>query len=127
MTEAERKLVAYLTREAGRPLSPQEIALSLEQARAFEGLPLRRKPTVDEMRRHALWFCVDRITVERCKRPSQARALSEVEEIRIAPIKGAISYATAMHEIGHVLGATSAAAASWCASGGPGSGREVMR
>ena len=36
MTEAERKLVAYLTREAGRPLTACEVRLALAQAQAIK-------------------------------------------------------------------------------------------
>jgi hypothetical protein len=39
-----------------------------------------------------------------CKRPSRARAARELEEIHIAPVRSRLSYATALHEIGHVLG-----------------------
>lgn len=54
---------------------------------------------------HALSFCeVHDIAVYWVKRPSQAHALREIEEIHIAPIKSTISYATALHEIGHILG-----------------------
>jgi hypothetical protein len=38
MTEAERKLVADLTREAGQPLTACEVRLALAQAAAIEGL-----------------------------------------------------------------------------------------
>jgi hypothetical protein len=59
----------------------------------------------DDLRAHALSFCeAHGIAVYWVKRPSQAHALHEAEQIHIAPIKSAISYATALHEIGHVLG-----------------------
>jgi hypothetical protein len=60
--------------------------------------------TVDEMRRHvfALWGGEDEI--EWCDRPSQAYAIREAGVIRIAPIKSEVSYATALHEIGHIYG-----------------------
>jgi hypothetical protein len=37
-------------------------------------------------------------------RPDRAQAVHEFEEIWIAPIYSEISYATALHEIGHILG-----------------------
>jgi len=58
-----------------------------------------------DLQAHALSFCSDHdIVVHWVKRPAQSFALNEAEEIHIAPIKSAISYATALHEIGHILG-----------------------
>jgi hypothetical protein len=38
------------------------------------------------------------------KRLSASYSLRECDEIRIAPIRGPLSYATALHEVGHMLG-----------------------
>ena len=38
------------------------------------------------------------------KRPTRAYSCTEGSEIWIAPIRSRVSYATAMHEIGHILG-----------------------
>lgn len=39
-----------------------------------------------------------------CRRPYQAYAIRELDEVQIAPIRSALSYAVALHEIGHILG-----------------------
>src|SRR4051812_19656709 len=44
------------------------------------------------------------ITRSQCQRPTQAWAGREISEICIPPIRSAISYATALHEIGHIVG-----------------------
>jgi hypothetical protein len=44
------------------------------------------------------------INVEWCDRPSRAWGSHIAELICIAPIRSAISYATALHEIGHIRG-----------------------
>ena len=50
-------------------------------------------------------ICSDReIGVRWCKRIHQSKAMYDFEEIVIAPIRSAISYAVALHEIGHILG-----------------------
>src|SRR5262249_12330211 len=38
------------------------------------------------------------------RRSGRAHAAAALQVIRIAPIRSAISYATALHEIGHILG-----------------------
>jgi antirestriction protein ArdC len=38
------------------------------------------------------------------RRPSEAFSLREFEEIETAPIRSNISYAVALHELGHLLG-----------------------
>ena len=65
---------------------------------------MKRKPTIEEMRQHVvdLWGGEDEI--EWCARPSQAYALRDAGVICIAPITSAISYAVALHEIGHIRG-----------------------
>lgn len=58
-----------------------------------------------EMHEHVLSICAAHdIGVVWCRRPGHSYALHEFEEIVIAPIKSAVSYAVALHEIGHVLG-----------------------
>ena len=44
------------------------------------------------------------IEVEFIRRPSRAQAATGLQLIRIAPIRSAISCATALHEVGHILG-----------------------
>jgi hypothetical protein len=57
------------------------------------------------MREHVIRLCIERdIVVTWCERPNQAWASREIEEVCIPPILSEISYATAMHEIGHLLG-----------------------
>ena len=61
--------------------------------------------TVEQMRQHILRLCEAReYHVTCCARPRQSYALREAEEIQIAPIKSALSYATALHEVGHLEG-----------------------
>src|SRR5258708_21169384 len=60
---------------------------------------------VEQMREHIMSLIKRHdIVVEWCRRPTQASAIHVAEEIRIAPIQSAISYATALHEIGHIVG-----------------------
>jgi hypothetical protein len=57
------------------------------------------------MRQHVSKLCREhQITCHEVKRPNQAYALREADEIGIALIRSAVSYAAAMHEIGHHLG-----------------------
>lgn len=61
--------------------------------------------TPAEMNDHVLSICAEHaVVVAWCKRPGRAYALREFEEIVIAPVKSEISYAVALHEIGHVRG-----------------------
>ena len=61
--------------------------------------------TVQDMHDHVMALCAKHeVTVSWCRRPTQAWAAREIEEIQIAPIKSAISYSAAMHELGHILG-----------------------
>jgi hypothetical protein len=63
------------------------------------------KRNVEQMRQHVLDLCATSdIVLNWCNRPSQAVAFRELEEISIPPIKSALSYATALHEIGHIKG-----------------------
>ena len=61
------------------------------------------------------------------KRPSKAFALHECERNPLPHIRSQISYATALHEFGHIKGRHHAAEASWYASAGRGTGRDPMR
>jgi hypothetical protein len=58
------------------------------------------------MHRHVLDLCAKHgITIYAwCRRLSQCHALTDRDEIRIVPIKSKISYASALHEIGHLRG-----------------------
>jgi hypothetical protein len=65
----------------------------------------RRNPNIARLRQHVRDLCKHhRITVYRCRRSQQACAQRESKQIAIPPIKSAKTYATAMHELGHVLG-----------------------
>jgi hypothetical protein len=62
-------------------------------------------PTREALRQHVLSLCERHdIVVHWCRRPARAKAIYEFEEITIAPVRSLTSYATAMHEIGHILG-----------------------
>ena len=58
----------------------------------------------EAMRRHVLDVCQDHDIQITWARGSKAWALSGGEEIVIPPIRSAITYAVALHEIGHVMG-----------------------
>jgi hypothetical protein len=61
--------------------------------------------SIQDMHQHVVGLCSEHeITYTWCRRPTQAWAAREWEEVCIPPIKSAISYATALHEIGHILG-----------------------
>src|SRR5258706_14214903 len=61
--------------------------------------------TVQDMHQDVIDLCSKHeIACTWCQRPSQAWAAKDFEEICIPPIKSPISYATALHEIGHILG-----------------------
>ena len=61
--------------------------------------------TKEEMQRH-IQHMINKLglVTSQCDRPSQAWASLELEEICIPPIKSTISYAAALHEIGHIQG-----------------------
>ena|SRR5262245_43112319 len=62
-------------------------------------------PTTEQLQQHVFGLCKRHaITIYWCKRCSQSYSVREVDEITIAPIRSPISYATALHEIGHHLG-----------------------
>jgi hypothetical protein len=66
---------------------------------------MKSKPTIAEMRAHVLELCErHEFIVNWCRRSSQAQALRMADEITIAPIRSTLSYATALHELGHLLG-----------------------
>jgi hypothetical protein len=57
------------------------------------------------LQEHVASICAQHdIPVQQCARLSRCRAWYGAEEIMIAPIKSPISYAVALHEIGHILG-----------------------
>jgi hypothetical protein len=83
--------------------------------RRHERAPRRASVNVDEMRRHVEQLLAglmnpnDEISIYRVKRLHQARVLrdprnGEPLEIQLPAIRSALSYATALHEIGHVKG-----------------------
>jgi hypothetical protein len=85
-------------------LRPEVVPLAREPSRKRAGR--RRKPTVEEMRQHVL-DVLERheIGYNWCRRATDAWGIGgEIREILTAPIKSGITYATALHEIGHVLG-----------------------
>ena len=70
-------------------------------------LPTTPVVTVADMRRHAETLCRDHDIV--WTQPPKMRlhrswSSFELEEICTPPIRGPISYATVLHEIGHILG-----------------------
>ena len=70
-----------------------------------KGKPKMKTLTKEEMQRH-IQHMINKhgLVTSQCNRPSQAWASRELEEICIPPIKSAISYAAALHEIGHIQG-----------------------
>jgi hypothetical protein len=61
--------------------------------------------TIPDMHEHVMGFCAEHhIIYSWCRRPTEAWACRDLDEICIAPIKSSISYATALHELGHILG-----------------------
>jgi hypothetical protein len=67
--------------------------------------------SIDDMRRHIEELMAPHqldIVVVWIKRPDRARVLHDLDgsviELQIAPIKSAVTYATALHEIGHIEG-----------------------
>jgi hypothetical protein len=61
--------------------------------------------SVEAMRQHVAALCDEHdITISWCRRPTEAWAVIDFEEICIPSIKSPISYATARHEIGRILG-----------------------
>ena len=61
------------------------------------------KLRVEDMRRHIVDLCTKyEINVTYCK--GRAWAVQQFEEISIPPIRSSVSYATALHEIGHIKG-----------------------
>ena len=61
--------------------------------------------SVAQMREHVdALLCEHDIIVWIVKRPDRAFALSDPSEVFIPVVRSVISYATALHEIGHVLG-----------------------
>ena len=63
------------------------------------------KVTVEDMHQHVISLCHQHgVAYTWCRRPTSSWAWFDGEEVCIAPIKSPISYAVALHEIGHVLG-----------------------
>jgi len=67
--------------------------------------------TVADMRRHVEALASEHeilVDTRRVKRADRAYALREADggsnEVQIPPIRSAITYVTALHEIGHILG-----------------------
>jgi antirestriction protein ArdC len=61
--------------------------------------------TSAERHAHIIELCSNNaISYERCARPSQAWAANKWRHICIPQIRSPISYSTALHEIGHILG-----------------------
>src|SRR5262245_57271226 len=84
------------------------MALTGEAKTAYMREYMRRRraePSREELRQHVLSLCERHgIVVHRCRRTTQTTAIHEFEEITIAPVRSLLSYASAMHEIGHILG-----------------------
>lgn len=63
------------------------------------------KPTVEQMHEHVMTICRTRdIVVTWCDRPNRAIAMREFDEVSIPRIRSVTSYATALHEMGHLFG-----------------------
>lgn len=63
------------------------------------------KPTVYHLATHIMEICwAHKIVVTWCDRPSRACAMPDHWEICIPAVRSTLSYATALHEIGHLLG-----------------------
>ena len=61
--------------------------------------------TVEAMHQHVTALCAEHdITYSWCLRWSEPWGAIDIEEVCIPPIKSSVSYATAMHEIGHIRG-----------------------
>jgi len=67
---------------------------------------MTKTTTIKDMHRHVLDLCDKHgITIYAwCRRTSQCHALTDRKEIRIVPIESRVSYASALHEIGHLRG-----------------------
>jgi hypothetical protein len=67
---------------------------------------MTKATTIKDMHKHVLDLCDKHgITIYAwCRRTSQCHALTDREEIRIVPIESRISFASALHEIGHLRG-----------------------
>ena len=85
----------------------------MTEARIYEASPLKRACAprgevipAQDMHRHVLDLCDKHgITIYAwCRRMSQCHALTDRDEIRIVPIESETSYASALHEIGHLRG-----------------------
>jgi hypothetical protein len=62
-------------------------------------------PTTMALQRHAQQLCCEHDIVWRANLPRvNTFALRVCEEIDTPPIRGAVSYAVVLHEIGHILG-----------------------
>jgi hypothetical protein len=59
---------------------------------------------IGTMQRHAEQLCFEHQIVWNRNLKRRAYALREIEEIHTPPIRSPISYATVLHEIGHILG-----------------------
>jgi hypothetical protein len=59
----------------------------------------------EQMRSHIMQMLAEYdIIYAWARRPTEAWGSIEIEEVHISPIRSAISYATALHEIGHIKG-----------------------
>ncbi len=62
--------------------------------------------TIADLEQHFLRLCAEEeVDIQWCDRPSKALAVSgEFESVRAPRIRSVISYAVAMHELGHLKG-----------------------
>jgi hypothetical protein len=66
---------------------------------------MERALTIKAMADRIALLCENyEINISWCKRPTQSYALQQGDEICIAPVRSAVSYCTALHEIGHIRG-----------------------
>jgi hypothetical protein len=85
----------------------EELARLAQDGQPAVGGSRMKQPTVDEMRRH-IESLLEKYEITfniECRRPVDAWAVRcEFEEVSISAIKSVLSYATALHEIGHIRG-----------------------
>lgn len=62
-----------------------------------------RQPSLEEMRQHAACL-LEEHEIQYHPRSRGACAMLEAWEVQFPPVKSDLSYATALHEIGHLLG-----------------------
>jgi hypothetical protein len=81
--------------------------LERDRSSPLEDALSRRAPVgkLDLMKNHVDTLCQEnKVQVERLRPGANARAIRCFWLIQIPPVRGPVSYAVALHEIGHILG-----------------------